>query len=226
MYRSSLWSGRLLFFAFYCVLTITRTSAFLGNLATFRKYELKEKSILKVGSSLDKNKTFGQIKKVIRFNSLDIESTKGSPLAGRTVQVTENEDTTERVSKITLKVDGSLSLADDYDTTKAKEISGSWTDRGENKFAFLLNRHYVSETIGHLKEERTYIMERIYEGTYHLSSEGLSSITGEGKIEQEKYSDLFKCGSFSFFTIDDDDNFLKKTSGETHHSDPIGAEFD
>lgn len=230
MYRFSMSFGRLLLFAFYyisfsCVFQVMGTSAFLVNIASFRKSTINQNSILKFENIDVKKHVFGNGKKVIRFNGDD---TKQSPLAGRTVQLIENEDDTERVSKITFKTDGSLCLKGEYDSTNAKEITGSWKDRGENKIAFLLNRHYKTDTIGNLKEERTYTLERIYEGTYHPSKE-LSSIRGEGKIEQEKYSDIFACGIFSFVTEDDDDDdglFKKTTSGEIHHSDPIGTEFD
>lgn len=151
--------------------------------------------------------------------------TQDCPLAGRTVQLTENEDDTERVCNIRLNIDGTVSMVGSYESTNAKEISGSWTSRGEDKIALLLNRHYVTDTTGHLKEERNYTMERIYEGKFHVTK-GLSSIRGEGKIEQEKYSDVFACGIFSFVTTDDDDDFLVKTNGATHHTDPIGTEYD
>jgi len=229
MYRFFMSFGRLLVFAFYyisfsCVFQAMGTSAFLVNIATLQKSTVNQNSILKFENINVEKHLFGNGKKVIRFNGDD---TKESPLAGRTVQVIEKEDDTERVSKITFKTDGTLCLEDDYDSTNAKEITGSWKDRGENKIAFLLNRHYSTDTTGTLKEERTYILERIYEGTYHPSKE-LSSIRGEGKIEQEKYSDIFACGIFSFVTVDDDDDgfFMKTTSGEIHHSDPIGTEFD
>jgi len=131
---------------------------------------------------------------------------------------------TERVCNIRLNPDGTVSLVGSYESTNAKEISGTWTSRGENKIALLLNRHYVTDTAD-LKEERSYTMERIYEGEFHVTK-GLSSIRGQGKIEQEKYSDIFSCGIFSFVTTDDEDDFLEKTNGATHHTDPIGTEYD
>ncbi len=36
----------------------------------------------------------------------------------------------------------------------------------------------------------------------HVTISG-SNIRGEGKIEQEKYSDLFTCGFFSIISVDD-----------------------
>lgn len=71
---------------------------------------------------------------------------------------------------------------------------------------FLLERFY----------SEGYSMKRFYQGTITVSTIS-NSIRGEGKIEQEKYSDMIQCGFFSLITLDDaaDDFFEKLGPGHT-----------
>lgn len=179
----------------------------------------------------------GVILSVTDDNS-NIGANANSPLLGRTIELTEKEDSTERMCQITFQENGVITWARKYDSTSPKDLTGSWTDRSssntEMKVAILLNRHYSDDKVSTLgkegKEGRegkdgntiNYKMERFYEATYHLSTEDLSSIRGEGKIEQERYSDLIPCGYFSFVTVDDppDEVTGGKTTGEvTHNND-------
>lgn len=78
-----------------------------------------------------------------------------NPLAGRKVQFSDAEDTTERVTQVQLNPDGTLSMLSD--NTNAVAIQGNWRPAEGDKFGFILERIYNDSG------DSTYSMTRIYE---------------------------------------------------------------
>ncbi|TFJ87734.1 hypothetical protein NSK_001084 [Nannochloropsis salina CCMP1776] len=121
-------------------------------------------------------------------------------MANRKIQFSDNEDNTDRVTQVELRGDGSVSFISD--STNAVDVQGSWRPGDEGKVGFLLERFYSDSG------DSKYSMTRIYEGIITISG---TSIRGEGRIEMEKYNDLFTCGFFSLISVDDDpDDFFEK----------------
>lgn len=125
-----------------------------------------------------------------------------NPLAGRSVQFSDSEDSDERVTQVRLNPDGSISLISC--NTQAVDIKGNWRPGDGDKVGFILERIYPGSGDG------TYSLTRIYEGHVSIKS---NAVLGEGKIEMEKYSDLITVGFFSIVSINDERDDIDKLGG-------------
>ena len=93
------------------------------------------------------------------------------------------------------------------DSTNAVSIQGNWKPAEDGKVGFILERFYSDSG------DSSYSMTRIYEGVVTVSG---TSIRGEGKIEMEKYSDVFTCGFFSLISVDDGPDPFFENLGPGH----------
>merc|ERR1712070_1142773 len=116
-----------LFFCFSFSSLVSTSSAFLfssSSVSSSSIYSSSSSSSLSTSRRASK----GVILSVTDDNS-NIGANANSPLLGRTIELTEKEDSTERMCQITFQENGVITWARKYDSTSPKDLTGSWTDR-------------------------------------------------------------------------------------------------